>query len=159
MVFIMKTLFVLLAMLLLSSIAHAEIYKCKSGDKTVFSDTPCAGGVTVKIEGAPPAQKANVAASTQAEKFSEANVRIKKKLISEDIERAEARIYGINKNRDAQLSELSARVSGASRNVREAVDKNTMAAQMGVINDAYNRQIADVQRDIDNLKRDRDNVK
>ena len=155
----MKTLFALLAIFLFCGTANAEIYKCKSGDKTVFSDTPCAGGVTVKIEGAPPAQKIDAPALTQTEKFSEANVRIKKKLISEDIERAEARIYGINKNRDAQLSDLDARSSGRGHNMSEAVYKNTLASKMGVINDAYSRQVADVQREIDNLKRDRDNVK
>lgn len=155
----MKTLFALLAIFLFCGTANAEIYICKSGDKTVFSDTPCAGGVAVKIAGAPPVQKTDVPASTQADKLNEVNVRIKKKLISEDIERAEARIYGINKNRDAQLSDLDARSSGRGHNMSEAVYKNTLASKMGVINDAYNRQVADVQAEIIKLKLDRENVK
>lgn len=136
-----------------SAHANAEIYKCQIDGKTIYSDRECKGGKVVKVEPHAPDQTSS---RVKGDSLTDVNNRIKKRLISEDIERAESRINGINQSREAELSELSRRVSGRSNNARDAIDKNTLAVQMGVINDMYNRRIAEVQREITKLNAERD---
>ena len=136
-----------------SAHANAEIYKCQIDGKTIYSDRECKGGKVVKVEPHAPDQ---TSPRVNGDSLTDVNNRIKKRLISEDIERAESRINGINQSREAELSELSRRVSGRSNNARDAIDKNTLAVQMGVINDMYNRRIAEVQREITKLNAERD---
>jgi hypothetical protein len=138
-----------------SAQVNAEIYKCQIDGKTIYSDQECKGGKVVKVEPHSPDQ---TSPRVKGDSLTDVNNRIKKRLISEDIERAENRINGINQSREAELSELSRRVSGRSNNARDAIDKNTLAVQMGVINDMYNRRVIEVQREIVKLNAERDLV-
>ena len=146
----------MMAAMLASGFCQAEVYKCTVEGKTVFSDQECKGAVVVKIASAPPVP---VLKSGDPDSYAEIDKRVTKRLILEDIERNNLRINELRYDLEAELAKMRDRKSGGSRNVKDALDKNTIAVDMTNVSDDYKRRIEFVESENKKLRWKLDQVK
>lgn len=145
----------LLALALFSGLANAEIYKCSVDGKVVFSDTECkGGGGKVFVQVAP----AGAVTTNSNDKVRiESDVRVKKKLLNDDIERGMNQIYALNSQRESILSGLRSRMGGGD-SIKGSLNRTAVASEMTAVNSDYDNKVRTVQYEIDRMKNERDNL-
>ena len=89
----------------------------------------------------------------------ESDIRIKKKLINDDIYRSELEIRGLNTQRESILSNLRERLRTGNDSIRGALNRDATASEMVAVNSDFDNKVRAVQSDIDKLKADRDALK
>lgn len=92
----MKQITLFVALLLVSVIARAEVYKCKTQEGVVYSEQPCANNATV--------------VNNLAKKPSEENVRAAQTRLANDIHQVEEKEKQERQERQARESRQGARV-------------------------------------------------
>ncbi|MFZ6767774.1 hypothetical protein ACO0LM_11890 [Undibacterium sp. Di26W] len=143
----------------LSSAAQAEVYKCKIDGNTVWRDKPCPGAgtpVEVKYErGAAPSVKSETSASVTSAR-DESTVRIKKKLITDDIERNQEKIRQLNQQMDVDLAALKNRSYKGGSDLTAATKKQADATESISVANSYANKIKEVEADSTRLRAERD---
>lgn len=142
------------ALLIASSVAHADVYRCKSGGKVVFSDLPCESGakpINVRPAGGAASQDP-ARPSTERAKLDEINARLKRKELDADIEREERHLETIERDRDTELSQLREKKSYARNNLAGATWEQSISSEMIAVTNKYESKIRAQQRKIDEMK-------
>lgn len=158
-----RFLVVIMVSILAISFAHAEIFKCVEGGKTVFSQQPCGNGsVTVKpkfVEASPEAVEERKAATKQIQ-GSSANIdrehrmmEIDRQLL--DLDNEENRIQ---QDRVLELKKLEIKGSFANNNLAGATWQQSLAMEMQAVNGKYDSALGLVSSRREALIREREKL-
>ena len=145
------------------SFAHAEIFKCVEGGKTVFSQQPCGNGsVTVKprfVEVSPEAVEERKAATKQIQGSSSGIDRehrmmeIDRQLLDLDNEESQ-----IQQARIAELKKLELTGRFANNNLAGATWQQSLAMEMQAVNGKYDSALGLISSRREALIRERDKL-
>ena len=163
-----RTILFCTATILLTSPAYAQVYKCKVGGRTVFTDQPCdetakpiavrpGAGYHVPTQQAgqeDAAAPATAAPSAPRSRLEEADRRVKQRIIQDKIANQENRIIALRQRRDDELAELRRRKGYANKNLAGATWEQSISTEMQAINSRYDTEMRIIQSDIEQLRRE-----
>ena len=159
----MKTLLII-AGLLAASAAQAQVYKCSEGGRTVFSDTPCAGGSGGQIDvrpssGAAPtfAPGATPINSSTNPKAVLAQIERERELrsIDFDIDALERTMEADSRRMGAELDALKAKKGQANNNLAGATWEASISQEMLVVTQRYQMKATADQLKLEQLREQR----
>lgn len=121
---------ILFSVFMAASAPSLAVYKCESGGKTIYSDTPCPNGRQLNIDGAPPGDAE--AARKQAEREKTALRRIdadRRKQEAQD-EKQQRRVAHANAARQKKCKALAMRTKWADQDAAAATGKTAEKAKI-----------------------------
>lgn len=142
-------------MLIVSSFAHATIYRCEENGRLVFSDRPCGDDAEI-IEQRSATQVGGSLANPAAEEFLQ--YRATKEAVSKldrqiaDFERRKA---NVRQMMDRDLAEWQRNRARANNNLAGATWEQSLAQEAEVKRARYQAEIDQIDREIDRLREDR----
>ncbi|CAN5883593.1 hypothetical protein BH11PSE12_BH11PSE12_18510 [soil metagenome] len=156
--------------LFLSAGVSAEMYKCTVDGKTAYSDIPCVGqGGAMQLKVVPPSaalSPANAAAVTADQNRKQENdkirnevdTRIRNRMLSEEIERAETQLRQLNISMEGELETLRRSKGGSGNALVGATRDSGISGEMNAVTGKYANKIAIQKTEIERLHRERDTL-
>ncbi len=154
----MKYLLTTLAVLITTT-AHAQIYRCEINGETIYSQQPCATDaetVELRYHRVDP-QSAAAAASSAADLKASNDAMTRERRIREignEIGRLESRNRRLLQSRDREIGQLRARQRTANNNLAGATYRQSIAEEMSAVNQRYDTQIRVNQEQIGRMRDD-----
>lgn len=148
--------------------AHAGVYKCVEGGKTVFSDQPCgkdAKAVAVRPASGVESQDGQTAAATNsaAQRQQDLSRRVdndvKRRIANNEIDRLEQRISVARSEMEEELANLKNKKRYATNSLAGATWEQSISDEMVAVTAKYDSKIRGWQHEISELKAKRDAVK
>jgi Domain of unknown function (DUF4124) len=165
----MKTI-LLIASLLTTQMAMAEVYKCQNADgRMEFQSAPCAnpkagGAMNLKIKEDRTPAEVNTAGTNKARIESNEKIRndvdnrLKRKSLTEDLERAQTQLRLYNNEMEAELEALR-RSKGYSNNNLAGETRNVaLSSEMTAVTTKYANKITMTKLDIERIQRQIDAI-
>lgn len=145
----------LLAAILTSGAATADVYKCKQNGKMVFSDQPCST-TAEKISVKPASGHADAVSESDAVAASKAfvdktNASVKRSALDADIDRVKDRINTLQNNRDRELAALRDKKQRANNSLAGAVWEDSISNEMIAVTNSYATRITAEERKLAEL--------
>jgi chromosome segregation ATPase len=134
--------------------AHAEIYKCNSGGKLVFSDRPC-GDNAEQIEMPNVPQVGGALSNPSADGFLQHR---EAKHIESKITQLERKKEELRRAMDRDMAEWERKRARANNNLAGATWESSLAKEAEVKMTRYQSEIDQIDREIDRLRDERDRV-
>lgn len=148
----------MIASLLVSLPAAAQVNKCQVGDKVVYQAAPCKAGAT-RATLAPRNDVSEDSARANREKFiADDKVRQagnRRERIDGTIAALERDIAGYQKSMDAELATLQARKASANNNLAGATWEQSLSTEMQAVTAKYQTKIKTAQDRIAGLRQER----
>lgn len=166
-----------MALAAFAPIAHAQVYKCMDGGRTVFSDQPCPGAVELNVRpasGAAPQQRqpdgdgptrveavptsATAEAPRTISMVDRASNLAKRRQLKDAIDRKTVDVKKLEDEMNARIAYLRSQRRYARNNLAGATWQNSLAEEMNAVSESYSTQIAGVRSEIDRMRAERDAI-
>lgn len=149
--------------IVLTSTAHAEIYKCVSGGETVFSQQPCApGAATVTPKYVQPSADSVIQRKEATEKLSASSKNIDRehRIMEVDLEmqRLDESEQVTQNNRLLELRRLEEQGRYANNNLAGATWEQSLATKMQAVNGRYDSELKIIESRRQALQGERDRL-
>ena len=161
----------LMALLMVPSVADAQVYKCMEGGRTVFTDKPCAAGakpISVQpasgraaVAGAPETtdRSYGAAAATAPQSYvDKADQAARRRVLQNQITRKEGELSGLEHDMNREMDRLRGQRRRAANNLAGATWETSLAQEMTAVTNSYAARMDIVREDIARLRMEREAI-